>query len=506
MCGRSGVSFLVESNQWLTNGCLSLPKQDDVTEWDIRSCYWQLDLHVRQHYNVAMRAHCHKLVPVLSPLLPECQTTNWSTLHCIPLPFQRDLTQPATDLIIPSCHFSMTSCRDNWPNSPTSSFSAWPHAETTDLILPPCPFQRDLKWQETDLILPSCSLSRATSGGRRQSSTRGSSAPRCWRWVRWQRSPPASSSASAVRNGASVARRSATTSRDNTSASTRCPPWSTLTMNCRTTRTSWTVWQSSDLRRRHFAPEVSKWSCLRPISAGSGCCWCYCSHHSWLTVSCRRQEVLTAWLDSGMFGLPHRCFEVIVERMGLQFLCHQAERVWPSVCSQGMGCCWYWQYCWHTWVITMVVGRLVHSSVCQLNPWWYGFVVTDTHKPTEWMNIDVLVVGIYSVDDISIDNDQQGDSTLYFVNPWWCRFIITDEHIGWLNIATVIVGIVSIGDSSVDDNRQVGPMLYFVNSWWCCLIVTDMHIEWPNIDTLVIGIVSIGSNSVDNNQKVGPML
>ena len=36
--------------------------QANVTEWDIRSCCWQPDLPLGQHYNVAMRVQCQKSV------------------------------------------------------------------------------------------------------------------------------------------------------------------------------------------------------------------------------------------------------------------------------------------------------------------------------------------------------------------------------------------------------------------------------------------------------------
>ena len=75
----SQVRNLVESNQWLKNLYLSLPKQvlhiirigygqklwlaqcqDNVTEWDVSLWCWQPSLPVDSHYIVTMNANYHK--------------------------------------------------------------------------------------------------------------------------------------------------------------------------------------------------------------------------------------------------------------------------------------------------------------------------------------------------------------------------------------------------------------------------------------------------------------
>ena len=54
-----GSELLGQGKHWLAQ-C-----QDNVTEWDIGSGYWQLNFPVGQHYKGTMSVHCQKLVLIL---------------------------------------------------------------------------------------------------------------------------------------------------------------------------------------------------------------------------------------------------------------------------------------------------------------------------------------------------------------------------------------------------------------------------------------------------------
>ena len=54
----------------------SVLAQETMTEWNIRSWCWRLDLLLEQYFKVTMSVHCHKLYPEMTLYVARTDNSN----------------------------------------------------------------------------------------------------------------------------------------------------------------------------------------------------------------------------------------------------------------------------------------------------------------------------------------------------------------------------------------------------------------------------------------------